>query len=140
MADEKKTGLAGVVVGFKEFVLRGNVIDLAVAVVVGGAFTALVGAFADSIIDPIIAAAGGSGSIGLGFTINGQFVNFGAFITALITFAITMLVLYFIFVLPMNTLRNRRASGDEPEPEGPSEDVLLLTEIRDLLREQSGRQ
>lgn len=139
MAD-KQTGIAGIVAGFKEFVLRGNVIDLAVAVVVGGAFTALVKAFTDSIVYPIIAAAGGEQSIGLGFSINGQFVNIGAVLTALITFLITMLVLYFVFVVPLNKLRERRATGEEPEPEAPAEDILLLTEIRDLLRQQQGPQ
>jgi large conductance mechanosensitive channel len=78
--------------GFKEFIMQGNVIDLAVGVVIGGAFTALVTGFVDYIINPIVAAAGGSGSIGLGHQIiadnDATFINVGALISAIITFLI----------------------------------------------------
>ena len=131
LVSENKTGL---VQGFKEFVMRGNVIDLAVAVVVGGAFAAVVKAFADYIISPIIAALGGSESIGLGFTVNGQFVDIGAVITAIITFLITMAVVYFVFVAPMNKIRERTAKPTTEE--AAASEVELLTEIRDLLAQQ----
>ncbi len=128
--------------GFKDFILRGNVIDLAVAVVIGGAFTAIVTAFTEKIINPMIASLGGANVNGLGFSIRGAtpelakatFVDFGAVITAAINFLMVAAVVYFVLVLPMNKLAERRKAGQEPEPEAPAEDVLLLGEIRDLLK------
>ena len=94
--------------GFKDFILRGNVIELSIAVVVGTAFTALVSAFTSNIVNPIIAAAGGVETHGLGFHIwpgnDKTFVNFGAVVTAFLTFLITAAVVYFIFVAPMNRI------------------------------------
>ena len=127
MADEK----TGIIQGFKDFVMRGNVLDLAVAVVVGAAFGALIKAFTDYIINPIIAAAGGADTKGVGFTINGQFVDIGAVFGALIAFLITMLVVYFVFVLPMN--KARAMAKITPKAAETPEDVVLLREIRDLL-------
>lgn len=123
--------------GFKDFILRGNVIDLAVAVVVGAAFTAIVTAFTQKIINPMIAAIGGANVDGLGFRIiasnDKTFVDFGAVITAAVNFLLVALVVYVILVLPMNKLAERRKKGQEPEPEAPSEEILLLREIRDSL-------
>ncbi|GAB2907562.1 large-conductance mechanosensitive channel protein MscL [Rhodococcus aerolatus] len=122
--------------GFKDFILRGNVIDLAVAVVIGAAFGAIVTAFTGSIIKPLIAAIGGAESPGLGFTLRAgnenTFVDFGAVITAAINFLIVAAVVYFILVLPMNKLKERRKAGVEDGPAEPT-DVELLIEIRDLL-------
>ena len=129
----------GIVQGFKEFVMRGNVIDLAVAVVVGAAFAAVVKAFSDDIINPIIAALGGGNIHGLAFQLvsgnDKSIVDFGAVITAAITFLITMLVVYFVFVLPMNKARELTTRPGEEESAVP-EDIALLTEIRDLLATQ----
>lgn len=132
--------------GFKDFVLRGNVIELAIAVVIGGAFTALVAALTENVVRPIIAAAGGTDSIGLGFRVipsnDATFVNIGAVITAAITFLITAAVVYFIFVAPMNRMNEtmkRRLKADEPEEEPIPVDTALLTEMRDLLREMTER-
>ena len=123
--------------GFKDFLFRGNIVDLAVAVVVGTAFTALVAAFTSSFIDPIIASLGGVDAEGLGFRVLGDnpntFIDVGGFINAVITFIITAAVVYFVFVVPSKRLLERLQRGEEPEPEGPSEDVLLLREIRDAL-------
>ncbi|MGY2744589.1 large conductance mechanosensitive channel protein MscL [Pseudarthrobacter sp. O4] len=126
--------------GFKDFILRGNVIELSIAVVVGTAFTALVSAFTSNIVNPIIAAAGGVETDGLGFHIwpgnQKTFVNFGAVITAFVTFLITAAVVYFIFVAPMNrinTIVKRRLATMEPEEEPVPADTALLAEIRDLL-------
>jgi large conductance mechanosensitive channel len=123
--------------GFKEFLLRGNLIDLAVAVVIGTAFFALVTSFTESFVNPMLAAAGGAEEIGLGFTIRegneATFIDVGAFITAIVSFLITAAVVYFFVVLPMKKIQERRARGAEPEPEAASEDILLLREIRDLL-------
>lgn len=127
--------------GFKDFILRGNVIELSIAVVVGTAFTALVGAFTSNIVNPVIAAAGGVETDGLGFRIwpgnPKTFVNFGAVITAFLTFLITAAVVYFIFVAPMNrinTIVKKRLATAEPEESLPA-DTALLAEIRDLLVE-----
>ena len=128
--------------GFKDFILRGNVIELAIAVVIGSAFTALVAAFTTNIINPVIAAAGGVNADGLGFRIwqdnPATFINFGAVLTAMVTFVITAAVVYFIFVAPMNkinTMVKNRLSTEEPEEEPLPADTALLAEIRDLLKE-----
>ncbi|MGJ9413508.1 large conductance mechanosensitive channel protein MscL [Aeromicrobium sp. CF4.19] len=120
--------------GFKDFLLRGNIVDLAVAVVVGTAFTALVSSFTASFINPLIGLAGGGGPEGLSFTVRDQVFTVGAFITAVITFVITAAVVYFFVVTPMKKLNERLNRGKEPEPEGVSEDVQLLREIRDSLQ------
>ena len=125
--------------GFKDFLLRGNIVDLAVAVVIGTAFTALVASFTKSFIEPLLAALGGKKSVdGLGFTIFDDnpktLVDFGSFLTACITFAITAAVVYFLVVVPMKVLNERLARGKEAEPEGVSEDIQLLREIRDALQ------
>lgn len=126
--------------GFKDFILRGNVIELSIAVVVGTAFTALVAAFTTNIVNPIIAAAGGVQTEGLGFEIwagnEKTFVNIGGVLTALVTFLITAAVVYFIFVAPMNRINSlvkQRLATEEPEQEPIPADTALLAEIRDLL-------
>ncbi|WP_309106383.1 large conductance mechanosensitive channel protein MscL [Arthrobacter sp.] len=126
--------------GFKDFILRGNVIELSIAVVVGTAFTALVAAFTTNIVNPIIAAAGGVETEGLGFPIwpgnEKTFVNIGGVLTALVTFLITAAVVYFIFVAPMNRINSlvkQRLATEEPEEEPIPADTALLAEIRDLL-------
>lgn len=133
--------------GFKDFILRGNVIELAIAVVIGSAFTALVSAFTANIINPVIASAGGIDASGWGFPIRpgneATFVDFGAVLTAIITFLITAAVVYFVFVVPMNraSARLRELTGAEEETEAPvPADVALLTEMRDLLKEMAARE
>lgn len=129
--------------GFKDFIMRGNVIDLAVAVVIGAAFTAIVTAFSENLINPIIASVGGADASGLGFYIRpgnaATFVDFGAVITAALNFLITAAIVYFIFVAPMNKFKEMqaaRAGVVEDEEEKASVEAELLTEIRDLLRTQ----
>ena len=121
--------------GFKDFLLRGNVVDLAVAVVVGTAFTALVTSFTDSFLKPLIGLAGGGGVHGGERVIHGQHFTWGAFISALITFLLTATVVYFAVVLPLKLIAERRKRGEEPGPAEPTQ-VELLKEIRDLLRAQ----
>jgi large conductance mechanosensitive channel len=124
--------------GFKDFLLRGNVVDLAVAVVVGAAFGAVVAAFAKDFIGGIIGAIGGSPDFGrAGFTVNGSPIILGSTINALINFVIVAAAVYFFVVVPVNHLMNMRKTGEEPEVESPSEDILLLQEIRDLLQQRS---
>ena len=131
--------------GFKDFILRGNVIELSIAVVVGTAFTALVSAFTSNIVNPILAAAGGVQTQGLGFHIwpgnDKTFVNIGAVVTAFLTFLITAAVVYFIFVAPMNRINRMvksRLSAAEPEEEPIPADTALLAENRDLLANLAG--
>jgi large conductance mechanosensitive channel len=126
--------------GFKEFIMRGNVIDLAVAVIIGTAFTAIVTSVANSLINPLIAAFGGNNEIGLAVKLiesnDKTVLDFGAVLTALINFLTIAVVVYFFIVLPMKKLEERRRRGEEPPPKEPT-DIQLLTEIRDLLRQQS---
>jgi large conductance mechanosensitive channel len=126
-----------VIKGFKDFLLRGNVVELAVAVVIGAAFTALVSSFTDSFLRPLIALVGGGGLDGGTFTINGQEFDWAGFVNAVITFALTAAVVYFLVVVPLKRLTERRERGEEPGPAAPTQ-VELLTEIRDLLRDQQG--
>src|SRR5436305_8484496 len=120
--------------GFRDFVMRGNVIDLAVGIVVGAAFTTLVSAFSNSFINPVIKRLSGgkelAGKVSIG---KGQALDWGAFVDAVFIFLITAAVLYFFFVMPMNKLEERRKRGEVPPPKTPSEEVQLLREIRDAL-------
>jgi large conductance mechanosensitive channel len=121
--------------GFRDFVLRGNVVELAVAVAIGTAFATLVKQFGDSFINPLVALLGGGGAKGGTFTVNGQVFTYGAFINAIIWFIITAAVIYFLIIVPMNAFEERRKRGQAP-PETPPTAEELLTEIRDLLRAQ----
>ncbi len=127
--------------GFREFVLRGNVIDLAVAVVIGAAFTLVINAIVQWLITPLIAAIFGQPDLDsvLNFTINGADFSIGAILSAIINFLLVAAAVYFVLIVPMNKLHETRSSGEEEEPEAPADDVLLLQEIRDLLRDRSGR-
>jgi large conductance mechanosensitive channel len=132
--------------GFRDFLMRGNVVDLAVAVVIGTAFTAVVSALVADIITPLIAAIAGKHDFGsLTFTINKSTFKYGAFINAVISFLLIAAAVYFFIVLPMNRMAEIRkarlaAQGHvEEEGEAPSDEVLLLTEIRDLLSAQQPR-
>jgi len=122
--------------GFKEFILRGNVVDLAVAVVIGAAFGAVVTALVRDIITPLIAAIFGKPNFAdLTFTINNSTFLYGDLINYLISFLAIATAIYFLVVLPLNQLAERRAKGQVPADElpPPSDEVVLLTEIRDLL-------
>ena len=118
--------------GFKDFIMRGNVIELATAVIIGSAFTAIVTAVTDSIIQPIINSLGSAEVDGLGFQITDNkntLVDFGAVITAAINFLI---------VMPLNKLTEaaKRRQGVDPEAPAPTSEELLA-EIRDLLEAQN---
>ena len=104
--------------GFKKFLLRGNVVDLAVAVIIGAAFGALVTALTRDIITPILAMIGGQPDFSkLSFTINKSHFFYGDFINAVLAFLILAAVIYFLVVLPMNTLLDRfKPAPDEPAP------------------------
>ena len=120
--------------GFKDFIMRGNVVDLAVGIVIGAAFTAVVGAFTAAFLKPLIQLLSGSEGVSAGaFTVRGVPFDWASFINACITFLLTAAVLYFLVVYPLNRLAERRARGEEPPPAAPSEEIKLLTEIRDAL-------
>ena len=129
--------------GFKDFLLRGNVVELAVAVVIGTAFTAIVTSISTKLIQPIIAAIGGAKVTGLSWQIvegnAASTIDFAAIITAVINFFIIAAVVYFMLVLPMKTIQERRKRGEEPGPSEPT-DVEVLMDIRDLLRQQQAHE
>lgn len=116
--------------GFKDFLMRGNVVDLAVAVVIGGAFGKVIEAFVTVIMD-LVGKLGGQPDFS-GWAPGG--VHIGTFITVLISFLIVAAAVYFMVVAPMNKLAEARKAGEVVEEEAPSAEVALLTEIRDSLR------
>jgi large conductance mechanosensitive channel len=137
---------ARVIKGFREFILRGNVIDLAVAVVIGAAFTAVVNSIVQNIFNPLIGALFNAESLNDALvlsipTLDGKSadVRFGAVLGAIITFLIVAAVVYFVFVMPMNLLKEhaeaRRKAG-ESTAKDPETELTVLAEIRDLLAEQ----
>jgi large conductance mechanosensitive channel len=120
--------------GFRDFLARGNVVDLAVAVVVGAAFGTVVAAFATDFIGGIIGAIGGTPDFSnAGFTVNDSKIVYGSTINALIYFVIVAAAVYFFVVVPMQKLASMRAKDADAETPAPSDEAKLLTEIRDLL-------
>jgi len=124
--------------GFKQFIMRGNVVDLAVAVVIGAAFTKIVTALLDGFITPLIAAIFGQPNVSdVGhFTINSADFSVGLILDAVLNFLLVAAAIYFLVVYPLNALNERRRRGQTPEEqvaEAPPEDIVLLREIRDLL-------
>jgi len=114
--------------GFKDFLLRGNLVELAVAFVMGVAFAAVIKAFSDDFIGGILGAIGGTPDFGrAGVTINDSKVVYGTTLTAAISFAVTAAVVYFVVVVPV-----QRTLPKQDEPAGPTSEELLA-EIRDLL-------
>ena len=127
--------LSGLLKEFREFILRGNVIDLAVAVVLGATFGAVVNSLVKDLLTPLIAMIFGEPDFSaLSFTINGSHFNYGAFINAVIAFLSVAAAIFFFVVKPVNMLAERRRKGEELPPEAVPEDIILLSEIRDLLK------
>lgn len=127
--------------GFKEFISRGNVVELAVGVIIGAAFKNIVDALVDGIINPLIAAVIGKPDFSDAFilTLNGTDVKFGVLITAVINFLLMAFAIYFCIVVPMNALNARRKKDEEETVEEASDEVKLLTEIRDALAQGTPR-
>jgi large conductance mechanosensitive channel len=129
--------------GFKEFLLRGNVIDLAVAVVIGAAFGAVVTALVADIFTPLIGAIAGQHDFSsLSFRINKSEFKYGDLINKIVSFLLIAAAIYFFVVVPikkMTELRERRqAAGQEPDEASPvSDELAVLSEIRDLLRQRA---
>ena len=116
--------------GFREFLLRGNVVDLAVAVVIGAAFGAVVTGLVADFITPLIAAVGGQADFSnLSFTVHGSTFKHGDFINRVVSFLIIAAAIYFIVVLPMNHLAELRARGAAPEPPGTRACPECLSDI-----------
>ena len=132
--------------GFREFILRGNVIELAVAVVIGAAFTAIVNSVVNSVINPAIGALFNQESLATSLVVSipttaggTADIAFGAVVAALINFLLVAVVVYFGLVLPINQLKRisfRKKQEAQAEPEVPTETDLLM-EIRDLLKERT---
>ena len=127
--------------GFKEFISRGNVVELAVGVIIGAAFKNIVDALVDGIINPLIAAVIGKPDFSDAFilTLNGTDVKFGVLITAVINFLLMAFAIYFCIVVPMNALNARRKKAKDDAPKEISDEVKLLTEIRDALAQGTPR-
>lgn len=124
--------------GFKEFISRGNVVDLAVGVIIGAAFSQIVTALVDGVINPLIGAIFGQPSFDdvLKFTIGTSEIKPGLVLTALVNFLLIAFAIYFCIVMPMNKLAERRQKKTEQnEAEEPAltDEAKLLVEIRDLL-------
>ena len=120
--------------GFKKFIAQGSAIDLAVGVIIGAAFTAIVRALLDGIITPLIAALFGKPSLDgvLNFEINNAHFSIGVVLTAVLLFLLTAVAIYLFIVLPINKMKARQAVAPEQVP--IPADIALLTEIRDLLK------
>jgi len=132
--------LEGMLTGFKNFILKGNVVDLAVAVVIGAAFGAVVTALVQSVLMPFIAGLVGSPNFDsfAVVTLNGNDIKFGVLLTAIVNFLLVAAAIYFVVVVPMNHMierRNRRLGINQDVKEEAAEDpqIALLTEIRDAL-------
>lgn len=125
---------------FRDFILRGNVIELAVAVIIGASFNKIVDAVVKGLITPLIGIFGGAPQFAANkFTINGSEFLWGTVVDAIIGFLIVALVLFFLVVKPMNALAARTKKQEAVAPPAPTVDQKLLTEIRDLLKEQRAR-
>jgi large conductance mechanosensitive channel len=131
---------------FKKFLMRGNVVDLAVAVVVGAAFGAVVTSMVENLINPIIGLVGGQDFADLGITLKDAegadpavVLGYGAVVSAIINFVLVAGAVFFLIVKPLNSIAERRKRGqaaDEDTP-APTDEAVLLAEIRDLLQGQA---
>jgi large conductance mechanosensitive channel len=123
--------------GFKDFIMKGNVLDLAVAVIIGTAFGAVITALVDSVLMPFISGLFRSPNFDsfAVVTLNGNDIKFGVLLTAIVNFLLIAAAVYFVIIMPMNKvieMRNKKL-GIDPDAVAPSDDIVLLTEIRDLL-------
>jgi large conductance mechanosensitive channel len=117
---------------FREFLLRGNVVDLAVAVVIGAAFTTVVNSLVEGVITPLVGIFGIDAMQTWSIQVGPATLNYGLFLTALLNFVIVAAIIFFLVVKPMNAINARRRREEEAAPAGPTE-IELLTQIRDEL-------
>ena len=121
---------------FRKFVMRGNVLDLAVAVVIGVAFNAVVTSLVNDVIMQVVAAVFGKANFDtLTWTLNGGIIYYGKFLTALINFLIVAATLFVVIKAFEEMQKRRKRSGEENPEDEQTDEVVLLTEIRDLLSE-----
>ena len=129
---------------FKEFALKGNVMDMAIGVIIGAAFGSIVSALTDNFINPLIALITGGAEkdengvmqlVGGKFTVNGVDFNYGAFLSAVLNFLIIALIL-FCLIKAVNKAMAEGKKKEEEKPAEPPKEEVLLTEIRDLLKER----
>ncbi len=119
---------------FREFIARGNVLDLAVAVIIGGAFGAIVTSLVDDVLMPLVGILlGGIDFSGLSLTMGGARVLYGNFIQAIVNFLVIAFAMFLVVRTANRVMRQKEAA---PPPAAPTPEVQLLTEIRDLLRER----
>lgn len=123
---------------FKAFVMKGNVVDLAVAVIMGAAFGAVITSLVKDVFTPLIAAAVGQPDFGgLAWNVGGSAIMYGAFLNALIAFILVAAAVFFFLVKPMTMMVERMNRNQTAPPAVTPEDVELLREIRDLLKVRS---
>ena len=138
MADEKKKDKFKLLNEFKTFISRGNVLDMAVGVIVGGAFTSIVNSLVSDIFTPFLGMIlAGINFDSLGVTIpwgNRPYINFGSFLQAIISFLLTAVCVFAIVKL-VNSFHKKKEEEPKPAP-APDPQVVLLTEIRDLLKKE----
>jgi large conductance mechanosensitive channel len=126
---------------FRAFLLRGNLLELAIAFVIGAAFVTVVKALVEDLINPVLAAIGGAPSLDdKQFHIGKGVFLYGSFISAVITFVITAAAVFFLIVKPAQIMLARMREHNEEPPTEPSEEVVLLTEIRNALVARGGSQ
>jgi len=133
--EELKKKSKGFIEEFKAFVLRGNVMDMAVGVIIGGAFATIVNALTDDFINPLINGIGGAEVAGKIKIYGGQYINYGHFLTSVINFVIMAFVL-FMLLKGFNKLASIGHKKAEEEAPKKTDEVVLLEEIRDLLKEK----
>jgi large conductance mechanosensitive channel len=117
---------------FRDFLVKGNLVELAVAIVMGIAFGLVIKSLVDNLITPVIGMIGGVNFSGETFTINGSIFKYGQFINDVITFVLTAAAVFFVIVKPVNAIMARIRKPEEVAPDAPTETALLI-EIRDLL-------
>ena len=132
-AKEKGKGFIG---EFKAFVLRGNVMDMAIGVIIGGAFATIVTALTDDFINPIINSIGGAEIKGQLAIWGGQYLNWGHFVTSVINFLIMAFILFLMLKGVNKLVETGKRKKDEPKAPVKSDETILLEEIRDLLKKR----
>ncbi|MDV6373067.1 large conductance mechanosensitive channel protein MscL [Deinococcus arenicola] len=126
--------------GFQKFLLRGNLIDLAVGVLIGAAFGKVVDSFTTGLVLPIIGIFGGVPDFSaLTFTVNNSIFKYGAFLTSLLSFVLTAAIIYFFVIVPFNHLMERFKRQEKEAVAEPSNEEKLLAEIRDAVKAQAAR-
>jgi large conductance mechanosensitive channel len=121
--------------GFRDFILRGNVVDLAVGVIVGATFKTIVDKFVEGIVNPMLGALVGKPNFDDALVVGP--LQFGLVLTAVVNFLLTAAVIYFVLVVPMNRLFKKKEEAPPPPP--PTDEVLVLCEIRDLLARERAK-